>query len=159
MIDWFWKPFDALSTLELYDILRARQQVFIIEQTCIYPDLDGADLSCWHLMGTMDKAGVVAYLRVLPPTEQRAEPAIGRVLVTPSARGQGLGRQLLAEGMTRAQQLFPGYDIVLSAQHHLEQLYGGFGFRSVSEPYLEDGIPHIAMRWSTNVDEAVATID
>ncbi|MGD1857162.1 MAG: GNAT family N-acetyltransferase [Leptolyngbyaceae cyanobacterium] len=159
MIAWSWKSFDALSTLELYDVLRVRQQVFIIEQTCIYSDLDGADLTCWHLTGRSDKEDLVAYLRVLPPTEQRPEPAIGRVLVMPNARGLGLGRQLLAEGMLRTQRQFPGYDIVLSAQHHLEQFYGGFGFYSVSKPYLEDGIPHIAMRWSANGDNAGAATD
>ena len=100
----------------------------------------------------------MAYLRVLPPTEQRAEPTIGRVLVMPSARGQGLGRQLLAEGMARTRRQFPGCHIVLSAQHHLEQFYGGFGFCSVSEPYLEDGIPHIAMRWSVNGNNADAAL-
>ena len=148
MITWCWKSFDTLSTLELYGILRARQQVFILEQTCIYPDIDGVDPSSWHLAGKGPDDELVAYLRVIPPTNQRPEPAIGRVLIASNARGQGLGRQLLAEGMRRTQQHFPGYDIVLSAQHHLEKLYGEFGFQTISEPYLEDGIPHIDMRWS-----------
>ena len=146
MITWFWKPFGALSSTELYDIMRARQQVFIIEQTCFYSDLDGADLYSWHLIGHTLEIGLAAYLRVLMPGAQRPEPAIGRVLTVASMRGKGLGRQLIAEGLKRAQQQFPGQDIVLSAQCHLVALYQEFGFQSVGEPYVEDGIPHVDMR-------------
>lgn len=159
MIAWSWKPFAGLSTLELYNILQVRQQVFIVEQSCIYADVDGADLDSWHLMGMTPEGTLVAYLRVLAPTQRRSEPAIGRVLVASSARGQGLGRQLLAEGMKRTQQQFPKGDIVLSAQAHLEGLYEEFGFQAVSEPYLEDGILHIDMRWSTDGgDAALASV-
>ncbi|PSN15220.1 GNAT family N-acetyltransferase [filamentous cyanobacterium CCT1] len=147
MITWVWKPFEALSTAELYEIMKARQQVFIIEQSCIYADIDGADPQSWHLLGLTPNHELVAYLRVLPPTHDRATPAIGRVLILPAMRGQGLGRQVIAEGLRQTQQQFPGQDIVLSAQHHLEKLYREFGFQSISEPYLEDGIAHINMRW------------
>lgn len=148
MISWAWKPFAKLSNAELYAIMKARQEVFIIEQQCIYLDLDNADQNGWHLLGTESDGDLVAYLRVLPPTEQRPEPAIGRVLIVSTRRGHGLGRTLLAEGMQRTQEQFPGQDILLSAQHHLEPLYQDLGFYRVSSPYLEDGIPHVDMRWS-----------
>lgn len=147
-ISWLWKSFATLSTLELYAILKARQQVFIIEQQCIYADLDGADQHSWHLLGLGAAGELAAYLRVLVPTDQRPEPAIGRVLVSPERRGEGLGRALLAEGMRRTQQQLPGQDIVLSAQHHLEKFYRDLSFQTTSAPYLEDGIPHVDMRWS-----------
>lgn len=148
MIAWIWKSFETLSTFELYEIMKARQQVFIIEQSCIYADLDGADQQSWHLMGMEPDGKLAAYLRVLKPIDQRPEPSIGRVLILPATRGRGLGRQLLAEGVRQTKQQFPGQAIVLSAQHHLEKLYREFGFKSVGEAYLEDGIPHVKMRWS-----------
>lgn len=148
MITWTWKSFEALSTSELYEIMKARQQVFIIEQSCLYADLDDADQQSWHLIGREPDGKLAAYLRVLQPADQRPEPSIGRVLILPAMRGQGLGRQLLAEGIRQTKQQFPGQAIVLSAQHHLEKLYREFGFVSVGEAYLEDGIPHIAMRCS-----------
>jgi len=114
-VTWDWQPFAALSASELYDILQARQHIFMLEQQCLYADIDGADRHSWHLMGKLPEGVLVAYLRVLPPTDSRPEPAIGRVLVTPHMRGQGLGRQLLIEGIRRTRQHFPESDIVLSA--------------------------------------------
>lgn len=143
-MDWHWSRFHELGVDRLYDALALRCRVFILEQGP-YLDPDGLDRASWHLLGH-DGAGVLqAYLRVVDPGHKFAEPSIGRVITAPEARGTGLGRALVAEGMRRTLDAFPGQGIRISAQAHLERFYGGFGFGKVGEPYLEDDIPHIEM--------------
>jgi len=143
-MDWHWSRFHELGVDRLYDALALRCRVFILEQGP-YLDPDGLDRVAWHLLGH-DEAGVLqAYLRVVDPGHKYAEPSIGRVITAPEARGTGLGRALVAEGMRRTLDAFPGQGIRISAQAHLEHFYGGFGFVKVGEPYLEDEIPHIEM--------------
>jgi ElaA protein len=125
-----------------------RQQVFILEQTCLYPDLDGLDVAAHHLLGWRVADGrreLVAYLRILAPGAKYAEMSLGRVLTTPAARGTGAGRELLARGIEYAEHLHPGHRIRIGAQAYLENFYQGFGFQTISEPYDEDGIMHIDM--------------
>ncbi|ETW99234.1 MAG: acetyltransferase [Candidatus Entotheonella factor] len=148
MVVWHWRSFEALSVIDLYDILLAREAVFIVEQHCIYQDIDGLDPDVWHLMGRETASGthaLMAYLRVVLPGKKYEEPSIGRVLTTSAARGRGLGQALMAEGIKRVEAHYPGRSIRISAQAHLERFYQGFGFQTVSEPYDEDGIPHIEM--------------
>ncbi len=148
MVTWKWTPFDALSVAELYDVLMARQAVFIVEQQCVYPDIDALDPCAWHLLGHTTDAEtqvLAAYLRVVFPGKKYDEPSIGRVLTTPAARGQGWGRALMAEGIQRVEAHYPNCAIRISAQQYLERFYQSFGFQTVSEPYDEDGIPHIEM--------------
>jgi ElaA protein len=143
-MDWHWSRFHELGVDRLYDALALRCRVFILEQGP-YLDPDGLDRASWHLLGH-DGAGVLqAYLRVVDPGHKFAEPSIGRVITAPEARGTGLGRELVAEGVRRSLAAFPGQGIRISAQAHLERFYGGFGFMKVGEPYLEDDIPHVEM--------------
>jgi len=147
-IDWHFSRFADLTPFDLYDVLAARQNVFILEQTCLYPDIDGYDLEAHHLLGWRDVDGkrqLAAYLRVLAPGAKYNEMSIGRVITTPAARGSGAGRALLDQGIAHAEALHPGHRIRIGAQQYLERFYASFGFQTVSAPYDEDGIMHIDM--------------
>lgn len=147
-IDWQFSRFADLTPFDLYDVLAARQNVFILEQTCLYPDIDGYDLEAHHLLGWRDVDGkrqLAAYLRVLAPGAKYDEMSIGRVVTTPAARGSGAGRALLDRGIAHAEALHPGHRIRIGAQQYLERFYASFGFETVSAPYDEDGIMHIDM--------------
>lgn len=148
-IKWKWSAFGELSARELYQILKLRQEVFVVEQQCPYLDADGRDYYCYHLHGWAAASGnpekLIAYLRVLPPGLAYAEPALGRIVTAPDARGSGVGRLLMAEGLRRVREIFGEAAIRISAQHYLKKFYEEFGFRQVGEPYDEDGIPHIEM--------------
>jgi len=133
----------------LYSILQLRTEVFVVEQKCPYQEVDGRDLegdTC-HLMGWRDDR-LVAYLRLLDPESQGGDVVIGRVVIAPEARGQGLGHALMSEALKQAGKLWPEVPIYLSAQAHLQAYYGRYGFEVVGEVYLEDDIPHIGMRKS-----------
>lgn len=145
--DWSLKPFAALTPAELQAIHRARQAVFVVEQNCAYQDADDYDAVSHHLCGwTAGQGALLAYLRILPPGARYGEASLGRVITTAAGRGRGLGKLLLRQGITVCGQLHPGHPIRISAQHYLERFYQAAGFETVSEPYLEDNIPHIAMR-------------
>jgi ElaA protein len=145
-LTWRWCRFDELSVFELDAIYRARQQVFSIEQDCVYLDADGVDQASWHLAAwSPGHKGPLAYARVVHPGEKYAEPSIGRVITTAAARGTGLGRELMRRAVTCCAEAFPGQGIRISAQTRLEAFYAGLGFAVVGQPYLEDGIPHTEM--------------
>ncbi|MGL6160335.1 GNAT family N-acetyltransferase [Microbulbifer sp.] len=148
MIHWQWRSFEQLSLQQLYQVLRARQEVFTVEQDCAYQDADNLDRYSWHLAGwhgNPEKHELVAYLRVVFPGRKYAEPAIGRVLTLASHRGTGLGRELMRQAIDCTAREYPDTPIRISAQQHLEYFYREFGFERVSDPYDEDGIPHIEM--------------
>jgi len=148
MIEWQWSAFADLTAVELYAMLALRQQVFVLEQTCLYPDIDGLDPGAHHLLGwkTVDgKRELVATLRCLAPGAKYDEMSLGRVVTSPSARGTGLGRERVAQGVACAERLHPGHAIRIGAQAHLEAFYASFGFCTVSAPYDEDGILHVDM--------------
>ena len=143
-MNWQWLRFADLGVDHLYDALALRCRVFILEQGA-YLDPDGLDRMSWHLLGR-DAAGVLqAYLRVVDPGVKYTEPSIGRVITAPEVRGTGVGRALVAEGVRRCEAAWPGRGIRISAQLHLEPLYGSYGFVRVGEPYGEDNIPHLEM--------------
>ncbi len=143
---WRCWAFEALGVAELDAIYRARQRVFVIEQGCAYLDADGADPQCWHLAAWAEgQAEPLAYARLVAPGVKYAEASIGRVITALSARGTGLGRELVRRAVAEAEALFPGAGLRISAQAHLARFYGGFGFVPVGEEYLEDGIPHLEM--------------
>jgi ElaA protein len=147
-LDWHWQTFSQLSGQDLYSVLAARQQVFLLEQQCLYPDMDGLDQGAHHLLGwrtTDNMRQIVAYLRCLAPGAKYAEMSLGRVLTTANNRGAGLGRELLLEGIARAAREHPGHRIRIGAQLYLERFYTELGFQSVSDPYDDDGIMHIDM--------------
>lgn len=144
---WTWARFDDLGVHALYDTLALRCKVFILEQGP-YQDPDGADKQSWHLLG-YDEAGVLqASLRVVDPGVNYPEPSIGRVVTASEARGGGVGRALMEQGLARCFQVWPGRAVRISAQAHLQRFYGSLGFVAVSAVYLEDDIPHIEMLWS-----------
>lgn len=148
MIEWQFYSFNELPARDLYEVLKARQDIFILEQTCLYPDIDGLDLDAHHLLGKVDhgeQRTLVAYLRILAPGAKYTEMSLGRVLTTSAARGSGAGRLLIAEGIRRAEALYPGHRTKIGAQQHLEKFYASFGFETISAPYDEDGIMHIDM--------------
>jgi ElaA protein len=140
------KKFNDLSLHELYGILALRQEVFVVEQDCPYLDADDKDQHSWHLMGVDEKGKLVAYTRLLPKgISYEKYPSIGRVVTSPSARGGGIGRELMEQSLWWTEQLFPKEDIKISAQCYLEKFYKSLGFEIVGAEYLEDGIPHYPM--------------
>jgi len=143
MITWRLARFDELSPREIHDIFQARIEVFVVEQKCAFQDLDGLDPECWHL--TAVEGRLVAYCRLVPPGAKFAEPSIGRVLTTGSARRSGTGRELMRRAVDHATRLWPGRALRIGAQKYLEHFYGEFGFVTASAPYDEDGIPHVEM--------------
>ena len=146
-IDWQVKTFKQLTTDELYDALKLRIDVFVVEQTCFYPDLDDRDRhpETVHLFCYQNQA-MTAYLRILPKGQTYDDyVSIGRVIIAPQARGTGLGHILMTQALDTCEQHFPNQTIKMSAQEHLEKFYNHHGFTRVSDMYLEDDIPHIAM--------------
>ncbi|MBQ1275025.1 MAG: GNAT family N-acetyltransferase [Cellulosilyticum sp.] len=136
------KHFKALSLEELYEILRVRAAVFVVEQTCVYQDLDEKDQSAYHVFLKDDK-GIKAYLRVLDKGVSYEEASIGRVLTVD--RGCGLGEKIVTEGIKVAKEKFQADRIRISAQLYAKGFYEKAGFKQVSDEYLEDGIVHVAM--------------
>ncbi|TCP11379.1 ElaA protein [Crenobacter luteus] len=150
-LQWQCHRFDGFTPLTVYEMLQLRDRVFVVEQQSIYGDIDGVDLSAWHLTGRDGAGRLIAYARLIDPdVKYRDAVAIGRVVVAPERRGTGLGKQLMAEAVTRCERLFPGSPIMLSAQLAAQRLYQGFGFVAVSEPYDDGGIPHVDMRRETH---------
>ena len=145
-MDWRFAEFGELSALEVHDLLQLRSAVFVVEQNCVFLDVDGADPQCWHLLGRAQGNGpLLAYCRLVPPGVKFPEPSIGRVITSAAARRTGAGRELMAEAVKRAHELWPSRALRIGAQIYLERFYGEFGFSRCSEPYDEDGIEHIEM--------------
>lgn len=153
-LEWRWKPFSDLTTVEVYAMLEARNAVFIVEQQCVYADIDGLDKGAWHLFaysrgGNANEgagARLAGYLRVLLPDEADSDIRIGRVLTTSAFRRIGLGSAMLEQALRHIVSQWPDAAIKLHAQAHLQMFYGAFGFEPVSEVHDDDGIPHIWMR-------------
>jgi ElaA protein len=143
-VTWSWHRFDELGVDNLYDALQLRCRVFVLEQGP-YLDPDGIDRQSLHLLGRNAVGALVGYLRVVEPGVSYEEPSIGRVITAPEVRGNGSGRALMAEGVAGCERLWPGRDVRISAQAHLEKFYNGFGFVRVGDNYIEDTIPHVEM--------------
>lgn len=141
-------PYPNLSKEQLYTILRLRAEVFVVEQDCPYQDLDDKDQTAIHLLGLANDGRLAAYTRMLDKGISYADYAsIGRVITAPFARGKGLGRPLMKESVRILHQHYGQQPIKISAQAHLQAFYGSVGFRTVTEEYSEDGIPHVGMLW------------
>ncbi len=144
MINWLLKKFDDLTAKELYSILQLRNEVFVVEQNCIFQDADNKDQFSYHLMG-WDGEKLIAYSRIIPPGTVYEFPSIGRVVTSPLARGNGSGKILMEESIKAIQKLFGDAAIQLGAQLYLKKFYESFGFIQSGDVYLEDGIRHIEM--------------
>ncbi len=144
-ISWHWYSFHELSNSQLYSLLKLRQDVFIIEQECLYPDMDDLDQHCMHLLG-YEGEQLIACLRLIPEEfSNSGNTSLGRIITISHKRGMGLGSLLMNETMAYLVEHFSGKKIQLSAQHHLQSYYYKYGFERFGEPYDEDGILHIAM--------------
>lgn len=146
-LDWQVKHYRDLTLNEFHDIVALRLRVFVVEQDCAYLDLDGKDKKCYHLLCRDGKGNVVATARILPPGLSYPECAIGRVVIEDDIRGNGTGHELMSFAMKFALQEFGNSPIVISAQKHLEKYYGQHEFVSTGKEYLEDGIPHVEMKF------------
>ncbi|MEN9372438.1 MAG: hypothetical protein RL152_771 [Bacteroidota bacterium] len=143
-IDWSLKKFEDLSSLELYEILRLRSEVFVVEQNCVFLDMDDKDQFSQHLQGRID-GQLAAVVRILPPGLAYDEPSIGRVVSSPKFRRKGVGIELMKTAIEKTISLYGAVPIKIGAQLYLKKFYESFGFLQCSETYLEDDIPHIKM--------------
>ncbi|MGB3726565.1 MAG: GNAT family N-acetyltransferase [Glaciecola sp.] len=150
-MNWSCHLFQQLDANTLYAALKLRSDVFVVEQNCVYPDLDNKDVhpQAHHLTGYLDNT-LVAYARLLPPQISYANVSFGRVVIAPQHRSKGLGRVLGEQILIDCERLWPQQDIEIGAQTYLQRFYESLGFVSVSKPYLEDGIEHIDMRLHKN---------
>jgi len=145
MINWSFKQFDNLTPHELYSVLQLRNEVFVVEQNCVFQDADDKDQDSYHLMG-WDNEMLVAYSRIIPlGLAYDSFPSIGRVVTSPKMRRTGIGKTLMWQSIEELQKLFGKSSIKLGAQLYLKKFYESFGFVQSSEVYIEDGIPHIEM--------------
>jgi ElaA protein len=143
-MNWTLKHFNDLTSNELYAVLQLRNEVFVVEQNCVFQDADDNDQSCYHLMG-WEYNKLLAYSRIVPPGISYKEPSIGRVVTSPSSRRKGLGKELMKESINAVEQLYRKIPIRIGAQQYLIPFYESFGFFIDGEIYLEDGIPHVIM--------------
>lgn len=138
------KTFEELNKKELHDILKLRSEIFVVEQDCVYSDIDGKDEKALHVIGTK-KNDLIAYARIFRSGDYFEEAAIGRVAVTRKERKFGYGKQIMLASIQAVNDYFQESIIRVSAQLYLERFYHSLGFEQVDEGYLEDGIPHIGM--------------
>ena len=142
---WQLKKFNELTAPELYLIMQLRAEVFIVEQNCPYQDADGKDPKSFHLLGYNAENKLVVYSRILPQHISYPEVSIGRVVSSPSVRGTGAGKELMKQSLVEIEKLFGNVPVKIGAQLYLQKFYESFNFVRTSEPYMEDGIPHIEM--------------
>ena len=143
-ITWTCKAFNNLSPGELYSILQLRNEVFVVEQNCVYQDCDNTDQLSHHFMG-FHQSKLVAYTRLIPPGVSYEEISIGRVVTSPSIRGSKTGKELMLRSIEKIHELFGKSPIKIGAQLYLKRFYKSLGFIQCSDVYLEDGIEHIKM--------------
>ena len=145
-MEWSIKHFSQLTNLEVYEIAQLRIDVFIVEQQIIASDCDNKDLDAYHLQIRQDNK-LVGYLRILDKGVSYPSYSIGRVIIHESARRQKLGEKMIEAAIQFIEDKWDGDCITISAQAHLTSFYERNGFKIISEPYIEDGIPHIKMQW------------
>jgi ElaA protein len=148
-IKWMLIKFSDLIPYELYDALRLRSEVFVVEQNCVFLDQDDMDKYCYHLLGYKNDK-LVAYCRIVPQDIIHKEPSIGRVATAPSVRKTGVGKELMQKAIKAVYDIYGAVPIKIGAQLYLKSFYESFGFMQVSDVYLEDGIKHIYMLKSSS---------
>lgn len=141
---WNLKRFEQLSAAELYQVLQLRSEVFVVEQNCVYQDIDGKDCGAVHLIGDSE-GSVVAYARLFQPGDYFQQASIGRVVVAANFRSQKTGHELMKRAVAAVEKLFGVTHIRISAQAYLQKFYESHGFSVIGDPYLEDDIPHLRM--------------
>ena len=144
VLEWTIKSFESLSVFELYDILRLRSEIFVVEQNCVYLDLDGKDQKALHLFGTFE-GKIVAHARLLKPGISFVHASIGRVTVDAKYRERKWGHELMRQAIEGILEHYGATQITIGAQLYLKKFYESHGFVQTSEMYLEDDIPHIQM--------------
>jgi ElaA protein len=143
-MEWKCKTFDELTPHELYAILQLRSEVFVVEQNCVYQDMDDKDPHCYHLCGWSDDT-LFVYTRLVPAGISYDEASIGRVVTSPKTRGTGAGKELMKKSIHQLYELWGVQPIRIGAQAYLKNFYESLGFVQTSDIYLEDGIPHMEM--------------
>ena len=143
-IRWHCKAFNNLTPGELYAIIRLRNEVFVVEQNCVFQDADNKDQECLHLMGWIE-GRLAAYTRLAPPGYIYAEASIGRVITSSEFRNKGIGHELMQKSIEECKKVFGSIAIKIGGQYYLKNFYASFGFKQISDIYLEDGIEHIYM--------------
>lgn len=143
-VSWVYKPFKELSPEELYAIIQLRNEVFVVEQNCVFQDADGKDPYAWHLMGWKE-GKLIAYTRLIPKGVAYSNSSIGRVVSSHIARGSGIGKELMRKSIDVLYILWGTQPIQIGAQLYLKKFYESFGFQQSSDLYMEDGIEHIEM--------------
>lgn len=149
MTEWYCKDFYSMTSDELYGVLRLRSEIFVVEQDCVYQDLDMKDQKCIHIFG-VDKGEVVASLRIIPAGISYELPAIGRLAVKESHRHNGYARKMMLEAIEYIKNEMKGEKIRISGQAYLKEFYLSLGFEIVTEKYLEDGIEHYGFELKIN---------
>ena len=144
-INWKIKPFEALSVVELYSLLQLRSEVFVVEQNCVYQDIDGKDVKALHLIGEY-QGKIVAYSRLFKPNDYFENASIGRVVIDKNYRDKKWGHDLMQQAIAGINTHYKETKITISAQLYLQKFYESHGFVQTSEMYLEDDIPHIEMK-------------
>lgn len=142
------KHFNELTTTELYEIIKSRIEVFVVEQNCPYQDVDEKDKLSYHLFYE-DKGRVISYIRLIEAGISYEVPSIGRVITLKQYRNKGLSRKLLLRGIELIEKLYGEKEIKISAQAHLHDFYKSVGFKQITQSYLEDDIPHIGMQYKS----------
>ncbi len=144
---WNLKKYKDLTLDEFHHILQLRINVFVVEQDCPYPELDGKDKLAYHFFAFAEEntEQILAYTRIFKPGDYYKEAAIGRVVVHPDFRKDGLGYQLMVKSIDQTEKLFHTNNIKIGAQTYLQKFYKSLGFKKVGKDYIEDGIPHIYM--------------
>jgi len=144
-IKWNIKRFNELSLIELYNIIKLRSQVFVVEQNCVYQDIDGKDEKAMHLFGEFENK-IVAYARLFNAGDYFENASIGRVVVHPDCRSRKWGHEMMQQAIAGIEKKFKTKSITISAQMYLKRFYESHDFVQTSEMYLEDDIPHIEMK-------------
>mgnify|MGYP001606276603 CR=1 FL=1 len=143
-LEWRWYEWQELPPDVLHAFLKLRSDIFVVEQNCVFSDMDGRDPACTHLCGFAGNE-LVAYLRLVPPGLKSPEAALGRLVVLKTQRGHGHSRRAIEIGLARCAERHPGVAVRIQAQAHLAPFYQSLGFVTHSAEYLEDGIPHVDM--------------
>jgi len=146
-LEWKYTAFDKLGVVELYAIMQLRNEVFVVEQNCVFQDADDKDFNSYHLTG-WDSDQLVAYCRILPPGFSYPDASIGRVVTSPLYRKTGNGRLLMLKAIVKTLSQFTCSKITISAQFYLSDFYESLGFTVFGDTYLEDNIPHIEMHYT-----------